>query len=65
MKLYIVGFGAGGFDGMTIAAKNAIEDCGLVAGYTVYTELIKNDFPDKEYYSTSMRQEKERVLYAL
>ncbi len=65
MKLYIVGFGAGGFDGMTIAAKNAIEDCGLVAGYTVYTELIKNAFPDKEYYSTSMRQEKERVLYAL
>ena len=29
MKLYIVGFGAGGFEGMTIAAKNAIEDCGL------------------------------------
>ena len=65
MKLYIVGFGAGGMDGMTIAAKNAIEDCGLITGYTVYTELIRQIFPFKEYFSTPMRQERERVEYAL
>lgn len=65
MKLYIVGFGAGGIDGMTIAAKNAIEDCGLITGYTVYTELIRKEFPHKEYYSTAMKQERERVEYAL
>lgn len=65
MKLYIVGFGAGGIDGMTLAAKKAIEDCGLITGYTVYTELIGKEFPNKEFYSTGMRQERERVEYAL
>ena len=65
MKLYVVGFGAGNYEGMTIAAQKAIEDSGLITGYTVYTELIKEHFPDKEYYSTPMRQERERVEYAL
>lgn len=65
MKLYIVGFGAGGIDGMTLAAKKAIEDCGLITGYNVYTELIGKEFPNKEFYSTGMRQERERVEYAL
>ena len=65
MKLYIVGFGAGGIDGMTLAAKKSIEDCGLITGYTVYTELIGKEFPNKEFYSTGMRQERERVEYAL
>lgn len=65
MKLYVVGFGAGNYEGMTIAAQKAIEDSGLITGYTVYTELIREHFPDKEYYSTPMRQERERVEYAL
>ncbi|MCI7768638.1 MAG: precorrin-3B C(17)-methyltransferase [Oscillospiraceae bacterium] len=65
MKLYVVGFGAGSFEGMTISAKNAIEDCGLITGYSVYTELIREHFPHKEYFSTPMRQERERVEYAL
>ena len=65
MRLYVVGFGAGNYEGMTIAAQKAIEDSGLITGYTVYTELIREHFPDKEYYSTSMRQERERVEYAL
>ena len=65
MRLYVVGFGAGNYEGMTIAAQKAIEDSGLITGYTVYTELIREHFPDKEYYSTPMRQERERVEYAL
>ena len=60
-----MGFGAGNYEGMTIAAQKAIEDSGLITGYTVYTELIREHFPDKEYYSTPMRQERERVEYAL
>ena len=65
MKLYVVGFGAGGLEGMTIQAKRAIEACELVVGYTVYVELVKSLFPDKRYLSTGMRQEKERVRLAL
>lgn len=65
MKLYIVGFGGGSRDGMTIAAEKAIQKSDLIVGYTVYAELMKKLFPDKEFYSTEMRREKERVLYAL
>lgn len=65
MKLYIVGFGCGSHDGMTFEAENAILKSDLIVGYTVYAELIKKYFPHKEYFSTGMRQEKERVRYAL
>lgn len=63
--LYVVGFGCGSREGMTIEAENAIKMSDLVVGYTVYTELMKKFFPEKKYYSTGMRQEKERVEYAL
>ena len=63
--LYIVGFGPGNFEGMTVAAQKAIEASELIVGYTVYAELMEKIFPEKEYYSTPMRQEKERVMYAL
>ena len=35
MKLYIVGFGSGSREGMTIAAHAAIERCDLIVGYSV------------------------------
>lgn len=65
MKLYVVGFGCGSFEGMTEEARLAIEKSDLIVGYKVYTELLKQFFPQKEYFFTGMRQEKERVLYAL
>ena len=65
MKLYIVGFGCGSREGMTLEAEKAILNSDLIVGYTVYADLIKRYFPEKEYYSTAMRQEKERVGYAL
>ena len=65
MKLYIVGFGPGSFEGMTIAAKNAIDDSDIIAGYTVYGELMKKHFPEKEFYCTPMRRERDRVIFAL
>lgn len=57
--LYIVGFGCGSLEGMTIEAENAIKKSDLIVGYTVYTELMMNFFPDKNYYSTGMRQERD------
>ena len=63
--LYIVGMGSGSLGGMTGEAADAIERSTLVVGYTVYNELLRPYFPGKEYYSTGMRQEKERVIYAL
>lgn len=65
MKLYIVGFGCGSLEGMTLEAQQAIEESDLIVGYTVYAELMKQYYPDKEYFCTGMRQEKQRVEIAL
>ncbi len=62
--IYVVGMGPGGYDKMTIEATKAIEDCNLVVGYSVYTELLREIFPDKEYYSTPMTKEEDRCIYA-
>lgn len=65
MKLYIVGFGPGNAEGMTIAAWKCLEQCDVIVGYTVYTELLKEIWPRKEYYDTPMRGEVERVRMAI
>ena len=65
MKLYVVGIGAGSRDGMTLAAENAVISSDLIVGYTVYIKIMQKYFPEKEFVSTPMRQERERVIYAL
>ena len=63
--LYVVGIGAGSRDGMTIAAEKAILSSELIVGYTKYVELLGRHFPEKNYVSTGMTQERERVEFAL
>lgn len=65
MALKIVGTGPGNADEMTARARSAIEDADIIVGYTLYNELLKKEFPDKEYYATPMRHETERCRYAL
>lgn len=63
--LYIVGIGPGSAGGMTLEAQAAISRSGVIVGYTVYNELLKPLFPDKEYVQTPMRREVDRVRTAL
>lgn len=63
--LYVVGFGSGSRENMTLEAEKIILKSDIIVGYTAYTDILKKYFPDKEYYSTGMRQERERVIYAL
>lgn len=65
MSLYIIGFGCGSYENMTIQAKNSIEKCNIIVGYTVYTDLIKQYFPNKEYLSTGMKMEIDRCKLAI
>lgn len=65
MKLYIVGMGAGNAGGMTLDAQSAILGSDIVVGYTVYVELLRGIFPDKNYLATGMKSEVERVRTAL
>lgn len=63
--LYVVGFGSGSRENMTVEAERVILKSDIIVGYTAYTDILKKYFPDKKYYSTGMKQERERVIYAL
>lgn len=63
--VYVVGIGPGSREMMTAEAVEALEHCGVIAGYTVYVELVKDWLGEKEYLVTPMRQEKVRCRMAL
>lgn len=59
-KIYIVGIGPGDYSKMTLEAINALKASDIIIGYTVYVDLLKPNFPDKNFGTTPMRQEIER-----
>lgn len=63
-KIYIVGMGPGAYEEMTVRAVKTLEECEVIIGYTVYTELLEQYFPGKEFKTTPMRQEAERCRMA-
>lgn len=63
--LYVVGTGPGDKRYMTAEALEVLESVDIIAGYTVYVELVKEDYPDKEYIITPMTKERERCVMAL
>ena len=64
-KLYIVGLGPGGGQDMTGRAKAALEEADVIVGYTVYIDLIREEYAHKELLTTPMRKEVERCEMAL
>ena len=64
-KLFLVGIGPGSADGMTQAAKAALEQSEVLCGYTVYLDLVRQQYPDKETYTTPMTRELERCRGAI
>ena len=64
-KLSVVGIGPGSYEGMTLQAIKTIEAADVIVGYTVYCDLLKPHFPDKEFFSTPMMQEVERCRDAI
>lgn len=64
-KLYVVGIGPGGYEDMTLRAIRVLESCEVIVGYTVYVDLVKEHFAEKEFLATPMRREVERCRLAL
>ena len=64
-KLFVVGIGAGDCDGLTVAAVKRLEASDLIVGYTVYCDLMRPFFPQKEFLATPMMKEIERCRLAL
>ncbi|MDR1147857.1 MAG: precorrin-3B C(17)-methyltransferase [Spirochaetaceae bacterium] len=65
MILYVVGIGPGDEKYLSAEARAAIADSAVIAGYTLYLDLISGLTAGKECFSTPMRQEKERCAFAL
>ena len=63
-KIYVVGIGPGAYEKMTIEAAEVLKKCDVIIGYTVYIDLVKDHFPEKEFLSTPMRKEVERCVMA-
>lgn len=65
MKIYVVGLGPGKEAMMTQQALAAIEECDVIAGYTVYVDLIADKLGDKKVITTPMKKEVDRCQMAL
>ncbi|MBS6643779.1 MAG: precorrin-3B C(17)-methyltransferase [Clostridiaceae bacterium] len=63
-QVYVVGIGPGSYEQMTIKAAEILKSCDLIVGYTVYVDLIKEYFPEKEMMTTPMKKEVERCRLA-
>ncbi|MDO5424542.1 MAG: precorrin-3B C(17)-methyltransferase [Eubacteriales bacterium] len=63
-KIYVVGIGPGEYEQMTMRAANALKSCDVIVGYTVYVDLVKEHFAEKEFLTTPMRKEVDRCELA-
>lgn len=63
--LYVVGIGPGDPGYLTDAARAALDRAEVLCGYTLYVDLIRHLYPEKELYTTGMTGETERCRHAL
>jgi len=63
--VYVVGLGPGAPALLTMQAQSALQSAEVLCGYTVYLDLVRPYYPDKEYYSTGMTKEIDRCRWAL
>ena len=64
-NVFVVGLGPGGEAFLTGQARAALASAEVLCGYTVYVDLVKPLFPDKETFTTPMRKELDRCRWAL
>lgn len=64
-NLFLIGLGPGGPDYLTAQARRALDRAEVLCGYTLYVDLVRGQYPDKECYTTPMTQELARCRWAL
>lgn len=64
-QLYVIGIGPGAYEKMTLEAQQVLRDCDCIVGYTVYNDLLRPHFSEKEFLQTGMMREAERCRMAL
>ena len=63
--VFVVGLGPGGGQFLTVQAQSALQQAEVLCGYTVYIDLVRPLYPDKEVYATGMTREIDRCRWAL
>ena len=63
--VFVVGLGPGDPRFLTAQAQSALTQAEVLCGYTVYLDLVRPLFPEKETYSTGMTKELDRCRWAL
>ena len=63
--VFVVGLGPGGAQFLTAQAQSALQQAEVLCGYTVYLDLVRPLYPEKETYSTGMTKEIDRCRWAL
>ena len=61
----IVGLGPGDAQFLTAQARHALQEADVLCGYTVYIDLVRPLYPEKETYATGMTREIDRCRWAL
>nr|WP_307776258.1 precorrin-3B C(17)-methyltransferase [uncultured Cetobacterium sp.] len=64
-KIYVVGIGPGNMEDITVRAYKTLKNVDVIAGYITYTDLVKDEFADKEFYVSGMKKEVERCEQVL
>ena len=63
--VFVVGLGPGGARFLTAQARSALQQAEVLCGYTVYIDLVRPLYPEKECYATGMTRELDRCRWAL
>lgn len=64
-KVYVVGLGPGADRQLTKEAHRVLERCPVIVGYTVYVDLVREQYPKKTFLTTPMTKEVRRCRMAL
>lgn len=64
-KITVIGLGPGAGRDLTGRARAALDEAGVIIGYTAYIELIQEEYAHKTLLSTGMRREVDRCRAAV
>ena len=64
-NIYVVGIGPGNMEDISVRAYNILKNVNVIAGYTTYVDLVKDEFSDKEFLVSGMKREIERCREVL
>ncbi len=64
-KIYVVGIGPGNMEDISVRAYRTLKEVDVIAGYTTYVNLVREEFQEKEFCASGMKREVERCQEVL